>query len=61
MVKIVCRIINLSHPNLGVLCALARVNARPLELQQFRDFAQAAKTLNYSSLAPLYHARFIYP
>jgi hypothetical protein len=62
MVKIVCKIINLSLPNLACFArstllrvvslsnhALARVNPRIREFQVTGRFAQDAKTFNYRS------------
>jgi hypothetical protein len=45
----VCKIINLSVPKLGVLCALAGINPRVRVFQINAKFARAAQNLSYSS------------
>ena len=49
MNRMVCKIINLSVPKLGVLCALAGVNPRVRAFQINAKFARAAQNLSYSS------------
>ena len=45
MNRMVCKIINLSVPRLGVLCPLAGVNPRVRAFQINAKFARAAQTL----------------
>jgi hypothetical protein len=48
MNRMVCKIINLSVPKLGVLCALAGVNPRVRVFQINAKFARAAQNLSHS-------------